>query len=166
MSETATATRTRIRGRLPAPVQPVAPTPAPRALDIGAETEEARDARLKSLVADFYRKNNAKNAATREAEKAQKALNAAMALANINRVSENVAMDGGAVVPVVAEITAEVTEGISVEKPRGLVDDATFMKIVSATKTAVEAHAGTNIVIQATVTQIGKESLKVRKVTA
>lgn len=164
MSETATP-RARIRGRLPAPVQPVAPPPT-RAIDIGAETEEARDARLKALVADFYRKNSDKNAATREAEKAEKALNAAMALASVKRVAENVALPGGAVVPVVAEITAEPKEVISVEKLRGLVDDATFMKIVAATKTAVETHAGTNVAIQATVTQMGKESLKVRKVTA
>jgi hypothetical protein len=146
----------------PAALHPVA-TPAPVAVTDAALED---DAALKAALESFWRANTVANAAGRQAEAAKKALATAMAQANSKRVSTNVALENGAVVPVVAEVTAEPGEVVSVAKLRGLVDDETFMKIVSATKTAVTQHAGTNVLIQSTVTVVGNESLKIRKVSA
>lgn len=59
---------------------------------------------------------------------------------------------GGKTRTIEAKIGAKVGERLNMQKLRQLVDDETFMKIVSATKDAVVDNAGTNVLVQITET--------------
>lgn len=118
-----------------------------------------------NLLADQFRANKTANAYTRTAGALKKELHKRMIAAGLTEVVEHVEVNGETLM-VRAAIEAPEEEVISVEKLRALVDDATFMKIVKATKTAVTAEAGTNVAIASTVTQQTKEDLRIKEVRA
>lgn len=161
--------RARSRGRLPSvtpAVQPVA-TPVQAVTPVaGHNNPPGEITPLQEALNKFAAANFKANAEKRAADKAQKELAKAMADANVKRVVSNAAMPDGSTVPMVAEIASKEDTYISVEKLRTLVSDEVFMKIVSATKTAVTEIAGTNVALQAEATRTKPESLSVRKLDA
>jgi hypothetical protein len=151
----------RARVRVPAASQisaTVAPVAAPAEV-----VQLVQPQGLEAKLAEFWRLNTAANAAARAAEKAKKVLNEAMIEAGTQCLQAEVALGTGEVQPVVAQISAEPKEVISVEKLKALVSEEAFMRIISATKTAVVENAGTNVAVAATVLVSGKEALSVKK---
>lgn len=136
----------------PEPVQPVA-----------RQTQVEVDAQMLELARTFFTANKASNALNRQADAARKALHKQMLSNGVTTFRTAVEIDG-AVAQIEAKIDQPEAETISVEKLRTLVDDQTFMRIVSATKTAVTAHAGTNVMVAATVSIPGKEDLRIKEV--
>lgn len=120
-------------------------------------------AELEVLAGQQFVANKAKNKYNREADALEKVLYKKMLTAGIRDFITSVAVDGG-VARIEAKISAPEGETISVEKLRTLVDDETFMKIVSATKKAVTDEAGTNVTVACTVPVPGKEGLRVKEV--
>lgn len=114
------------------------------------------------LLRNYWTANRMSNTANRIADKAKRDLHKAMAAAGVTEFSETVVVDGGASM-VEAKIDSPNQEVISVEKLRQIVDDATFMRIVKATKTAVVAEAGTNVAVMATIVEPGKTDLRIRE---
>jgi len=153
--QTPVVPRSRVR-----PVQPVA-----NSVEAPASTDAANSNDvLQRILSAYHLANSASNAHKRAADAQKRDLHKAMIAAGTKDASARVTMPDGTVELVEAKIDAPEEEIISVARLRTLVDDETFMKIVSATKTAVTAHAGTNIVLKATVTVEGKEDLRIKKV--
>jgi hypothetical protein len=146
------APRTRVRAinveATATPVQPVA----------NGSASEATMGHLRDFILANVRANRFK----READAAKKALNAAMQEDGIKTIQSAVIVDG-----VTKTYAGTIAEGesdvISVEKLRALVDNATFMKIVSATKTAVVEHCGSNVATACIVTQKTAEALSLKE---
>lgn len=118
---------------------------------------------LEALAREFFIANKASNAFSRTAASARSSLYKKMLADNIRSFTATIEYQG-AMLPIEARISAPEQDVISVEKLRTLVDDETFMKIVSATKTAVTQYAGTNVCIAATVTGHAKEDLRIKEV--
>lgn len=153
--QTPVVPRSRVR-----PVQPVANSDAPALVTNAAASDDP----LVRIVSAYHLANSASNAHKRQADAQKRDLHKAMIAAGTKHVSARVTMPDGNIEVVEANIDAPEQEIISVAILRTLVDDETFMKIVSATKTATTAHAGTNIVLKSTVTVEGKEDLRIAKV--
>ena len=115
-----------------------------------------------ALAEDTFEANARKNKASRDESNSKKKLHKAMLQSNVRRFE----FDGefeGSVTPAEAIITEDTVEVLDVEKLRALVDEETFMQVISATKTAVEKFCGEDIVMQASVPVTKPASLKVRK---
>lgn len=115
------------------------------------------------LARKFFVENKESNAHSRLAASARTALHKKMVSANIKSFTTTVEYEGS-LLSVEARISAPEQDMISVDKLRSLVDDETFMKIVSATKTAVTQYAGTNVCMASTVTGNAKEDLRIKEV--
>jgi hypothetical protein len=144
------------RGRALAMDAPAAPRERTR------QTAPAVPATVVELAQQAFAANQEKNKATSAEKAAQKALNKAMVAANIDRFDFTGSFNG-ANIPAEAVIEETPCDVIDVNVLRTLVDDDTFMRIVSATKTACDAEAGENTTIRATKTIVKPASLKVRK---
>lgn len=147
----ATARNSRARA-LAVDVKPVAPKRgpviAPEMIKLAQET----------MIA-----NAAKNKATRDEKKSKEALHKKMIQTDTKQFSFTVEIEG-AFQSCEAVIAAGTKEYIDVEKLRKLVDEPTFMKIISATKGATVEFAGENIAIKATSTADTPEALSVSKI--
>lgn len=143
-------TRT-IRSRQVPSVTPVTPS-------VSQETDQ-----LAQLAREAFIANKHSNAFARTANSARSALYKKMLAQNVKSLSTTVDYEGS-VLSIEARISAPEQDMISVDKLRTLVDDETFMKIVSATKTAVTQYAGTNVCIASTVTGHAKEDLRIKEV--
>lgn len=143
----------------PEVLHPVAPAPTVDEAQLGPSPEVAQ---MQVHLRDYVIANTLKNAADRQAVAAKKALHGAMARAGVKAFPGiDVEMDG-VKVRADAVIEAQESEKIDVAKLRTLVDEATFMKIISATKTAVDTHAGRNITVASTVSVADAEDLRIR----
>lgn len=126
-----------------------------------AKPQPSKDLLAKARVA--VEQNKIKNAADRELKKAQKEVHKLMLKEGIEDF-RFIAGYNGSDLACYAEISAGTKEVISVEKLKALVDPDTFMKVISATKTSVEAECGTDVVLRSTVTVNTEASLKVGEV--
>lgn len=111
----------------------------------------------------FYAANKSKNKASAAEGKAKKALHKDMIAGNVREFQFDAAFEGSTT-PMKAVIDEDTVEVMDVAKLRQLVSDEDFMKIVSATKTAVTEIAGEHIVMQCAVDLVKPPSLKLRKV--
>lgn len=146
------ARRSRALNLTAAPVvQPVANVP------VGA-TEQ-----MIKLAQDAIVANAAKNKATRDEKSAIESLNKLMIEGGIKHFPFTTTI-AGTVTKAEAVIAAGEKDVIDVALLRTLVDDATFMKIVKATKGDIETHCGKNMVIKVTSTKTTEEELKIKKV--
>lgn len=148
----------RERARIAEEVQPVANSETAPVIGHNSDNEA-----FKLKLSEYWVANTVANKAKRDAEIAKKSLNDWMIGNNITSDSEFVDMPNGARVKVAASISETDEEYMDVEKLHKLVDDAQFMSIISATKTAVTAIAGTNIMIQATATRTKPASLSIKE---
>lgn len=115
-----------------------------------------------ALAEETFEANARKNKASREEANAKKKLHKAMLQSNVRHFN----FDGefeGAVTPAEAVIAEDTVEVLDVHKLKALLDEETFMQVISATKTAVEKFAGEDVVMQASVPLVKPASLKVRK---
>lgn len=164
------ATRVRSRPSMVAAVSAgatVAPeAPPPTGHNRPGELTELQQLELEQLLRVAGAAGVAANAAARAAEKAKKALEARMTEYGLGVGSAPIR--ALVVLPdaqqmMEAVIEAEDKEEISVAALREELDEDTFMRVVSATKTAVSELCGTATVARCTRTKRGKPSLKVRK---
>lgn len=149
-------TRIRAMNTSPAPAAPIRSRARP-ATNGGPTTDMIAKAR------EAFLKNKEANAATSAAGKAVKELAKLMAQGDVTEFEFTASTPTGASVPARAAIEETVSDEISVEKLRLLVDEATFMRIVKAAKGAVEAECGEHIAIKATATVTKPAALKVKE---
>lgn len=148
-------------------VQPVAISPVIMPVDASnsntpTSSNPAYDAFVVRLSAAHVA-TVAANAMTREAKKAKDALNEWMVGNNVTSDSAFVDMPNGSRIKVIANIQEVSEDYMDIHKLQKLVDESTFMSIISATKTAVESIAGTNIVISATSTRMKPATLSIKE---
>lgn len=136
------------------------PAPSPALSNGGPTTEMVAKAREAFLA------NKEANAASARSRKAIKELAVLMTKGEVENFEFTATSPTGAAIPARAAIEETVTEEISVEKLRNLVDDATFMRIIKAAKGAVEAEAGPHIAIKASQEVTKPAELKVKEVKA
>jgi hypothetical protein len=149
--------RSRALNLTPAPVvQPVANPGQP---------ESAATSEMVKLAQNALKANALKNAATKTEKDTAEALNKLMIDKGVKQFAFTVEL-GGAFVNAEAKISGGTKDVIDVALLKTLVDEATFMKIVNATKGAIETHAGKNMVVKVTKTEDTPEALKIAKVKA
>jgi hypothetical protein len=136
------------------------PTVAPRTR---TRTRSGATPEMIALAQQAIAANKTANAASSQSRKDTKALHKLMSQAGVSQFQFEAEFNGASF-PAEAVIAPIAVDVISVEKLRALVDDDTFMKIVKATKGAVEEHAGTHIAIQTTVTEERPADLKIKEV--
>jgi hypothetical protein len=137
-----------------------------RALDLqpvaNDNLAEKQAAAVHALQA-FWASNVASNAAASAARKAKADLQKAMDAAQMSSATAMVDL-GSKTVTVNAVIEETEAEFIDVVKLKGLVDEATFLKIIKATKTDVVNFVGNNVAVMATSTMKKPADLKVKEV--
>ena len=115
---------------------------------------------LDALAVRFYTENKKKNAADRAATKARKELLTAMQEKGLKTKDLECMVDGKEV-----KLTAKVATGtktvIDIKKLKGLVDERTFMAIISASQTSVEKFGGKHIATQCSTTVAGSTNVSV-----
>jgi hypothetical protein len=151
----------------PDPVHVVTPatTPTPSTTAINTEITTASRpspealASLDEAISAFVAANTEKNAASRREEAAKKRIEKLMADADIRRHALPIGDK-------TYEATIEPGERnyVDVAILRTLVDDATFMKIVSATQGDVKEHCGTATLARVLKTKTTPPSLKIKAV--
>ena len=115
-------------------------------MELGKSPTEERSDNLAQLMLDYYRASLEANAASRKAEKARKSLYKQMKDARIERkVIEAALAEGEPPVKLEAVVAAPKRDKVLVDRLIKLVDNDTFLQIVSATKTAVDKFAGTAV---------------------
>lgn len=120
------------------------------------QTEEQR---LAALAAKYFATNVEANRYKAEAEKLREELLKGMEKCGMKTLSGAVLPTGNALT---VEICAPAREAIDVEELRKAVTDPIFMKCVSASKKAVETHAGKHIVARCAVMQSGDVNVTVK----
>lgn len=139
----------------PTPIRQRARTPGTVARPTAEMVNKAQDA--------FYATKQA-NAAASAARKATSELAKLMAKAGIDVFTFQGETPTGSTVPVRAAIEPIPTDVIDVNVLRTLVDDATFMRVIKATKGDVENECGSHIVMKATATIEKPAELKIKEV--
>lgn len=134
-----------------------------KAIPGGAAVQGAATPAMVSLAQAVIIANGVKNKSTSDEKKAKEALNKLMIAGDVKKFTFTVEV-AGAFQSCEATIETSIGEYIDVKLLRGLVDDATFMKIVSATKGDTKELAGENIVIKTTRTVTKPEALFVKKI--
>lgn len=138
-------------------------TPSPRARP-RSEAPSAATPEMVQLARESFEANKIANAKTAIANAKSKALAKLMIAAEIASFRLTGQTANGGSVPVLAIIEETVVDEISVEKLRTLVDDATFMAIIKASKGAVQEAVGEHIAIKSINTVIKPPSLKIREI--
>ena len=140
-------------------------TPIRRRAPVAPDTAPAVPVEVQRLAAEYFSANVEANAYKAKADKARKALLKTMTEANLTSADIEMLGTGGTMVPLQAVIATPDREEIDVALLRKQVKDDVFMKIVSATKTAVTEHAGSAVVTTCTVVSEGTTNVtvKVRK---
>jgi hypothetical protein len=108
--------------------------------------------------------NKQANAASQRARAATKELAKAMSKANIDNFEFMAELPSGGAVQARAAIEPVICDVISVEKLRGMIDDATFMRVVKATQGAVKEECGEHIAFKAMVTEERPPELKIKEI--
>jgi hypothetical protein len=116
------------------------------------------------LAQEAFLANKEANAATSRCKAKQKELSKAMSKAGIDAFEFMGPVPTGGEVAARAAIEPFDCDVISVEILRGLVDDATFMRIVKASQTAVKDEAGEYVCNKALVTETRPPELKIKEV--
>lgn len=137
------------------------PTPVPRAR-LRPATNGVTAKMLEDAQA-FYEANKSKNKASSAETKAKNTLHKDMIRGSVSEFEFDATFEGSTT-PMKAVIDEDTVEVMDVAKLRQLVSEEDFMKIVSATKTAVKDIAGEHIVMQCAVELTKPASLKLRKV--
>lgn len=112
-------------------------------------------------MAEFYKENSASNAAARKAEKAREQLLAAMTKEGLTVHTCEATNSAGQSLPLVANIKASEREVMDIQKLKTLVTGDVFDKCISASKKAVEEHAGTAVATAAAVVRKGEPNVSV-----
>lgn len=140
-------------------------TPARRRTVAAASSAPSKYGDIERLMAEFYRENDAANSAARKAEKAREQLLAAMTAQGLTVHTCEAVNSAGQSLPLVANIKASEREVMDIQKLKALVTGEVFEKCISASKKAVEEHAGTAVATAAAIVRKGEPnvSVKVRK---
>lgn len=140
-------------------------TPARRRAPVAPQTAPGVPAEIQKLAAEYFSANVEANAFKAKADKARKALLKTMTEAGLTSADIDMLGTAGTMIPLQAVIATPDREEIDVALLRKQVTDDVFMKIVSATKTAVTEHAGSAVVTTCTVVSEGTTNVtvKVRK---
>jgi hypothetical protein len=113
---------------------------------------------------DAFFANKEANAANSTCRAKTKELAKLMAKGGISEFTFTATTPTGSQVPVRAAIEPIPTDMIDVNILRGLVDDATFMQVIKATRGEVEAQCGSHVAIKATTTIEKPAELKIKEV--
>ena len=116
----------------------------------------------KALARTFYLENAAMNKAKKTSEAARKDLFAALELEGITDFAFGTTNEAGEALRLRVKVETPAAESIDVALLKGLVDEATFLKIVSASKKAVEEHADKAILPRVTVKEWGTRNVSVK----
>jgi hypothetical protein len=122
----------------------------------------AATAAHKASAREFYLQNSAMNAAKKNSEAERKALFASLEEAGIDWFDFETKDAEGNRLRLAVQVMTPVTDSIDVELLRDLVDEPTFLRIVSASKKAVEEHADKSIAVLATVSGNGTRNVTVK----
>lgn len=125
------------------------------------QTDTGPTASMKENARTFFTENQLSNKHKRAADKARKALLVEMADAKQDPFSFTTTIDGKRQTLDV-EIAAGTAVQVDVAKLRKLVDEKTFMSIISASKTAIVDAVGTVIADQCTKTVPGNKNANVK----
>jgi hypothetical protein len=133
-------------------------------IKVRERSRQAGLSNLNILAETVFCENKKMNAAKSAHDAARKTLLAMMEEQGIDGpISINATDVDGKPIMLVAVVETPSKDMISVTKLRELVkDDATFYKIVSATKKSVEEHVGTIVAVQATILTKGTTNVTVK----
>lgn len=132
-----------------------------RTIDLTVEVTPEEE--LRKLTVATYKANKEANAAKNNYDKTRSSLLAAMGKHSRKHfVTGAVDLGGGAVSSLEAEVKAPEGNDIDVSKLRTLVTDDVFMKIIKATQSSVEAHAGKTVLAQCLIPTKGEPNVSVK----
>ena len=132
-----------------------------RTIDLTVELTPEEE--LRKLVVAAYRNNREANKAKKVYEVSRGALLAAMGKHSRKHfVTGAVDVGGGTLSSLEAIVAAPEGNDIDVSKLRTLVTDDVFMKIIKATQSSVEAHAGKTVLAQCLVPTKGEPNVSVK----
>lgn len=116
------------------------------------------------LASDYYNANKLKNRYSKKESAARKDLMSTMKEKGIsNKTVKVLDEETGEIKTKDVEIKATEQTVIDVAKLQTLVDEETFMKIVSATKTSVQNHAGNLVAEECAERVLGSENVSFNK---
>jgi len=116
---------------------------------------------IKELARQVFLLNKEQNAAKTSYDKKRKELYSAMKDAGIDSFPDTMSVDGKAIA-ITTEISSSKSSECDVKKLLEIVGNEKFMEIVSASKTAVEAKAGTEVATRCFYTVIGNENVSIK----
>jgi hypothetical protein len=116
---------------------------------------------LQGLARAVFKANKEKNAATRVETESRKTLYKEMKNAGIKQFTTVAVVDGKRVT-LEADIDAPTRVEIDVRVLRKLVDEETFLSIVSATQSSIKEHAGEAVMRRCATTTEGTENVTVK----
>lgn len=119
---------------------------------------------MKTLALSVFLKNQEMNDAKREHDKARKLLFNLMEAAGTKALTYSSRDEHGNPVAVTATIQTPSVTHISIDLLKRHVDEETFLKIVTATKTAVEQHAGELVAMKCEIVEPGTQNVFVHGV--
>lgn len=132
-----------------------------RKIQTAAKAESTIPDPIKDLARITYKENLLKNAHTAKSEKARKELYAQMKGAKIGHFQTECVSDGKRVLLDV-DVAAPESSYVDVAALKSLVTPEDFLKIVSATQSAVKEFAGDAILRQVLRSTVGKENVSVK----
>jgi len=124
-----------------------------------AAPKKGASAEIKNLAVDYFSENLEKNKWTSKANKSRKSLHGAMVDGNLKEAVVTAKVNGNTVTLDVKVAIPDVTH-IDLAKLKKLVGDEKFMLIASATKKAIEEHAGTAVYNQVSTVKKGTDKTK------
>jgi len=132
-----------------------------RTIDL-ADTENPDSDKLEKLIVSVYRANLANNEAEKAYKKARAELLGLMKDKKLKRKLVEYTDAKGCIVTLIAGVEAPESDKADIKKLYKIVGMETFMKIVSATKTAIVDIAGAAVFEQVKTTVIGAENVSVK----
>jgi len=128
---------------------------------IGRNTLRQASEELKSKAKEVFKLNNEKNKFDRQFSKARRELFAAQEEAGVTSFTCDAIIDGKKVT-IESKIETPQRQVVDIELLRGLVDEDTFLKIVSATQKSVVDNAGKAIFDRCAKTVDGTRAVNVK----
>ncbi len=116
----------------------------------------------KSLAREFYNANTTANAAAKVAETKRKELFASLEEAGVTEFSFGTTNLAGDPIRLEVEVTTPEVEKIDIARLKDLVDEVTFLKIVTASKKGVEQFASKETLPLVTIKTNGTRNVSVK----
>lgn len=119
--------------------------------------------KLNALCAEFFMLNNQANEIAGKAKEARARLLRELDAAQMSSYEAHVTLESGAPAALVATVEAPKREVVDVKLLKQIVDDATFVACVTASKSSVKAAAGDGVVARVVTVTSGTRNVSVEQ---